>query len=113
MFILIGSVHSFADDNSSSNIAITVDSLEQTLESECKVIIKWFHENKMIVNPNKFRAIVLDKHKSNNTAVKFTIGSEQIQTVPSVDIRGITIDNKLNFNLHIGKICLKSANCTC
>ena len=53
---------------------------------------------------------MLDKRRSSNTEVKFIIGSEQIQAVPSVDILGITIDDKLNFNLHIDKICLKSAN---
>ena len=30
--------------------------------------------------------------------------------LPSVNILGVTIDDKLNFNLHIDKICLKSAN---
>ena len=64
----------------------------------------------MIVNPDKFRTILLDKRKSNNTEVKSIIGSEQIQKVSSVDILGITIDNKLDFNWHIDKICLNSAN---
>ena len=49
LFVLIESVHNLADDNSLSNIAETIDSLKQT-ESECKVAINWFHENKMIVN---------------------------------------------------------------
>ena len=56
-----------------------------------------------IVNPDNFQAIVLDKHRSNKTEIKFIIGSEQIQVVPSVDILVITIDDKLNFNLHIDK----------
>ena len=56
------------------------------------------------------QAIVLDKRRTSNTKVKFIIGLEQIQAVPSVDILGITIDDKLNFNLHIDKICLKSGN---
>ena len=64
----------------------------------------------MIGNPDKFHAIVLDKRKSNNSEVKFIIGSEQIQAVSSADILGIATDDKLNFNLHIDKICLKSAN---
>ena len=59
LFILIASVHNFANDNSLSNIAETIDSLKQTLESECKVAIKWFHENKTIVYPDKFQAIIL------------------------------------------------------
>ena len=32
------------------------------------------------------------------------------ETVPSVDLINITIDYKLNFNLHTDKTCLKSAN---
>ena len=61
----------------------------------------------MIVNRHKFQAVAFDKCRSNNTEVKFIIGSEQIQAVPSVDILGITIDDKLNFKLHNDKICLK------
>ena len=61
----------------------------------------------MMVNPDKFKTIVLDKRRSNNTEVKFMIDSGQNQAVPSVDILDITIDDKLNFNLHIDKICLK------
>ena len=110
MFILIASVHNFTDDNSLTNIAKTINSIKQTLESGCNIAIKWFHENRMIANPDKFQAIVLDKRRSNNTEVKFIIGSEQIQAVPSVDILGITIDDKLNFNLHIDKTCRKSTN---
>ena len=71
-FFLIKSVHNFAD----------VDSLKQTLDSECKLDIKWFHENKMIVNPDKFQAIILDERRSSDTKVKFMIGSEHIQPVP-------------------------------
>ena len=74
-----------------SNIAKTIDSLKQTLESEYKVATKWFHENKMVVNPDKFQANLLDKRRSSNNQVKSIIGSEQIQAVPSVDILGITI----------------------
>ena len=77
--------------------------MKQTLESEYTLTIKWFHENKIIVNPDKF-----DKRKPSNTEVTFITGSEQIQAVPSVDILGITIDDKLNFNLQIDKMCLKS-----
>ena len=53
----------------------------------------------MIVNRDKFQAVAFDKRRSNNTEVKFIIGSEQIQAVPSVDILGITITDKLNFKI--------------
>ena len=51
------------------------------------------------------QAIVLDKRRTSNTEAKFIIGLEQIQVVPSVDILSVTIDDKLNFNWHIEKVC--------
>ena len=51
-----------------------------------------------------------DKRRSNNIEVKFIIGSEKTQAVPSVGVLGITIDDKLNVNLHFDKSCQKSAN---
>ena len=59
---------------------------------------KWFYENKMIENPDKFQAIVIDKRKSNNTDVKFFIDQEEIQAASSAAILDITIDDKLKFN---------------
>ena len=99
LFILIASVQNFADDNSLSNITKTIDSLKQTLESECKLAIKWFHENKMIVDPDKFQVIVLHKRKSSNTEVKIYHW-----------FRANSSGDKLNFSLHFDKICLKPAN---
>ena len=49
----------------------------------------------MIVNPGKFQAIVLTKHKLNNTEVKFIIDSEQIPVGSSIDILGLRLDDNL------------------
>ena len=83
LIILITPFHNFADDNSSSNNATTVNSLNPRLESECKVAINWFHENKMIVNRDEFQTIVFGRCKSNKNEAKFVTGSEEIQTVSS------------------------------
>ena len=63
--------------------------------------------NKMIVNPNKFQAIVLNKKRSDLANTNF---NKVIKTVSSVEFLGIQIDDKLNFNLHISKICKSAAN---
>ena len=68
--------------------------------------MEWLIENKLFVNRNKFQAILLDKQ---NTATKLAAGPEEIQVVSSVDVIGVTIDYKLNFDLHIDRIC-KSAS---
>ena len=61
--------------------------------------------NKMIANPDKFQAIVLNKKRSELTKRNFQVDIQVIKSVSSVELLGIQIDVKLNFNLHISKIC--------
>ena len=63
----------------------------------------------MIINPDKFQAIILDKKKSNLTNIPLTIDNQTVKLVPSVELLGINLDDKLNFNLHISNICRSSA----
>ena len=56
-------MYNFKDDNPLSAIAKNVKELKTTLRSELGVVINWFKNNKMIVNPEKFQAIVLYKQK--------------------------------------------------
>ena len=64
----------------------------------------------MFVNPEKFKAFVIDKKRTNYTNEKIQIRNEDIQIVPSVKLLGITIDDRLNFNEHISSICKSAAN---
>ena len=62
-FYFIDSVHNFADDNSLNAFESNIENLKLILESESKTAISWFQSNKMIVNPGKFRGIIIDKKK--------------------------------------------------
>ena len=97
-FIEEASMHNFADDNTLS------------LESESNIAIDWFRKNEMIINPDKFQAIILDKKKSNLTNIPLTIDNQTIKSVPSVELIGVHLDDKLNFNLDISNICRSAAN---
>ena len=103
-------MHNFADDNTLSIWGEVVSKLIDTLESESEIAINWFTKNEMIINPDKFQAIILDKNKSNLTNILLTIDNETIKSVPSVELLGIHLDDKLNFNLHISNICRSAAN---
>ena len=54
------SVHNFADDNTLS-FARSVTLLGEILMAESHNTIKWFFENKMIVNPDEFKSIIIQK----------------------------------------------------
>ena len=66
--------------------------------------------NKMIVNPDKFQAVVLNKKRSDLTNTNFQVDNQVMKLVLSVELLRIQIDDKLDFNLHISKICKSSAN---
>ena len=108
-FIETASTHNFADDDTLSAWGETLSKLIGTLESESEIAIDWFTKNEMIINPDKFQSVILDKEKSNLTNVPLTIDNQTIKQVPSVELLGIHLDDKLNFNLHIGNICRSAA----
>ena len=66
--------------------------------------------NKMIVNTDKFQAIVLNKKRFDLTNTNFQADNQVIKSVSSVELLNIQIDGKLNFNLYISKICKSAAN---
>ena len=51
----------------------TVSKLIDILELEINVVTHWFSKNEMIINPDKFQAIILDRNKSNLTNIPLTI----------------------------------------
>ena len=106
----LASIYNFADDNTLSAFATTVSRLIKILESESEVVIDWFKKNKMVVNRDTFQAIILDKRKRDHTDKRITVNNQQIKVVPSVKLLGLQLDDKLNFNLHINKICKSAAN---
>ena len=108
-FIETASTHNFADDDTLSAWGETLSKLIGTLESESEIAIDWFTKNEMIINPDKFQPVILDKEKSNLTNVPLTIDNQTIKRVPSVELLGIHLDDKLNFNLHISNICRSAA----
>ena len=66
--------------------------------------------NQMIVNPDKFQVIALNKKRPDLTNTNIQIDNQVIKVVSFVELLGIQIDDKINFNLHISKICKSAAN---
>ena len=71
-FIEKASMHNLGDDN--TLFAKLID----TLESVSNIAIDWFTKNEMIINLDKFQAIILDKEKSNLTNIPLTIDNQKL-----------------------------------
>ena len=66
----------------------------------------WFKENEVVVNSEKFQAIILNR-KEAQAAHKLIIDNKEIKTTNSIKLLGINIDDQLRFNEHISVLCSK------
>ena len=57
-------------------------------------------------NPNKFQGIILDKDVSQSIAL--TAQDYEIPLSNHLKVLGVTLDDKLKFDIHIDSICLSA-----
>ena len=98
------SITNYADDTTPYATDKSVNSLLKKLEENTFEIIKWFRNNYMKCNPEKNQLIVTNCEKAS-----LTIDNNVIECSSSVKLLGVTIDNKLNFDEHVSKICKKAS----
>ena len=63
-----------------------------------------FKENMMIVNPDKFQAIINDRQNQQNNPTSTKLNDININSENSVRLLGLEIDGKSNSNKHIKQL---------
>ena len=101
-------LHNFADDNTITAVCDQLADLIKILETEGELSVGWFRENEMVVNSDKFQAIILNR-KEAQAAHKLIIDNKEIKTTNSIKLLGININDQLKFNEHISILCSSSA----
>ena len=56
-------LRNFADGNSITAVRDQLADLKKILEAEVELSVAWFRENEMVVNSDKFQAIILNRKK--------------------------------------------------
>ena len=95
----------YADDTQISYAGDNVTDVEQAINSDLSKIDKWYEENEMRRNHDKYKAMIMGK-TSRDPAFKY---GTSIPPVEEVDLLGVTVDNKLKFESQIKKICRKGS----
>ena len=110
IFLTLGSdLHNFANDNTVTAVAETIQALINSLEIKMSKAIQWMENNDMIANPEKFKSIVLTKHDEQTVGSEFNFSGITIYSSAEVDHLGVKLDTKLSFESHISKMCKKAA----
>ena len=63
----------------------------QFLENKSNTAIEWFQNNKMMVNPDKFQAIIIDKKKKCHANETLKIGDKIIKVSSSIKLLSVQI----------------------
>ena len=75
---------------------------------EVEALILWCEENYLNLNAKKTKEIVIDFRKAHKTPNPLTISGETVEQVPSYKYLGITITEKLNWNIQCDQLLRKS-----
>ena len=99
-------VSMYADDHQIYVAKETIESVEKILVENGKKMTKWYQDNLLKVNCDKYQAMVLGSQKDARK-VDMDICGEKVEQTQSIKILGVNLDENLNFSYHIGEICKK------
>ena len=100
----------FADYTTICAAENTIEELISTLEKESQAAIDWFVSNEMIVNPDKFLAIVVKRNNKMKDSYPLILNQEVINSEDCVKLLGVEINNKLSLEKHISTLVKKASN---
>ena len=101
-------LYNFADDNTITTFEKDITLFKKNLQNEAEIETQWLKENFMNVNPGKFQAVVIDRFGKKENKQEMVIEYQKITSEHSVWLLGIEIDNQLNFDNHVSKLCKKA-----
>ena len=110
LFLAVGDqdLCNFSDDSTLYKCPRSLDEAQCEIENHSAMIISWFENNGMKMNPEKCHVIVLGNTKIYDFTVQ--IGNASITPESEVTLLGITLDNKFDFTSHISNICKGATN---
>ena len=99
-------VYNYADDNSIGIKGKDPNEITDKLSNVSSIMLRWFENNYLQANPDKFQFIIFNKVPKNcilslNELVK-------LNSIQEVKLLGVTFDSQLTFKSHIGNICMKA-----
>ena len=107
IFYILDDIYNYADDNTISRHGANIDIVKSLLEDATRTALRWFDVNETQANPDKFQALVLGLPST--TDISFNVNGCDIFAQDSVELLGIEVDNRLNFDNHIAKLSSNAA----
>ena len=89
-------IYNYADDNTVSYCQEDLEILRDILVAECLKLLKWFVDNQMQANPDKFQTISVGK-KTHSTLTSIKLADVDIPCEENVKLLGVELE--LDFDI--------------
>jgi len=99
----------YADDHQICHTGCNQSSLTSKLRDSARIATKWYDHNLLAGNLKKYQFINIGYSQDNSAAHAICVNNEEIKTVESLNLLGVTTDSKLNFTDHISSTCKKAS----
>ena len=96
-------IANWEDDNTPYAIADSTEKLLKIIEKDTNILLNWFESNEMKSNNDKSHLLIINSQEET-----IMLGDQEIVGEKSVMLLGVIIDNKLNFNEHVSRLCKKA-----
>jgi exonuclease III len=97
----------YADDNTVVYSNVNLDDLVNALSFDSNIAVRWFTDNGMQANPEKFQTIISHRNVRNYKPVH--VGNAMLEPSNEVTLLGVTFDIDLCFDSHVSHLCKKAS----
>ena len=98
----------FADDHQMYRVGTDIQNIIHSLEKESSSALKWYKENYLVVNPDKFQFMKIGSSQDKEQST-LNIQNNLIEESKQIKLLGVTIDEHLCFSIHISELCSKAS----
>ena len=102
LFVPDTGIANYADDNTPHTTNKHLETVLKDTEQESDSFLKWFTDNLLKENPEKYHLVV-----STNEKRHLNVGEMEISISKCENLLGIKIDSKLIFDSHVKALCKK------
>jgi len=99
----------YADDHQVYTEGQTSDVVQDALADEGNAISRWYEQNMLRCNHDKFQSIRFGTQKQRNKELNINILNNSVKSTRQMNLLGVTIDDHLKFNTHIEELSKKVA----
>ena len=106
MFLFVSDIGiaNYADDNTPHATDKHLETVLKDLEHGSVTLLKWFTDNLLKANPEKYHLLV-----STNEKRHLNVGEVEISNIKCEKFLGIKIDSKLMFDSDVKSLCKKAS----